>query len=106
MNREQIITELYNSNLFEKMASTYSSKLGDAKEDWIQNMYLIACEIPEDRLIELYEKKELNYYLFYIGKAQAYNDKSEFWKETKGRIDIAYSMDDPNYQELKRGDYE
>lgn len=99
MNREQIITEIYNSNLFEKMASRYSTKLGGLKEDWIQHLYLTLCEIPEDKLVELYNKKELNYYLYYIGKAACFNDNSDFNKLHKGRLDIVYSIDDENYKE-------
>lgn len=103
MSKNDIITELYNDNLFEKMATVYINKIGPYKEDWIQYMYLIACEIPEEKLIDLYSKKELNYYLFYIGKAQAFNDNSDFWKEHKGKLKIGFSIDDENYKE--KGDY-
>lgn len=99
MNKNDIITEIYNSNLFEKMASTYEAKLGCNREDWIQHMYLFTCEIPEEKLLDLYEKKELNYYLFYVGKASCFNPNSEFNKIHRGRINIEYSLDDENYKE-------
>lgn len=106
MTKNDIITELYNDNLFEKMATVYNTKLGQHKEDWIQHMYLLTCEIPEEKLTDLYNKKELNYYLYYIGKAQAFNDHSEFWRDHKGRLNIEYSLDDINYSEKGDEDYE
>lgn len=106
MTKNDIITEIYNSNLFEKMASTYNSKLGYYKEDWIQHMYLVACEIPEEKLIDMYNKGELNYYLFYIGKASCFNPNSDFNKTHIGRLDIAFSLDDENYKEKGYNDYE
>lgn len=97
MNKNEIITEIYNNNLIEKLSNTFTSKIGLYKEDFTQHLYLILCEIPEEKLIGLYERKELDYYLYYISKAQAFNDKSEFWKEHKGRLDIEFSLDDINY---------
>ena len=106
MSKNDIITEIYTNKLFEKMASSYNSKLGSYKEDWIQYMYLTLCELPENKLLDLHKKGELNYYLFYVGKAQAFNDNSDFNKLHKGRLDIAFSIDDENYKEKGDNDYE
>lgn len=105
--RNKILTELYNSRLIEKLANTYSSKLGNLNDDWIQQMYLTICELPEEQLIDLYNKGELTYYIYYVCRAQAYNDMSDFWKLHKGRVQIDYSIDDPNYKEPQENeDYE
>lgn len=106
MTRNDILTELFNDNLFEKMATVYNTKLGQYKEDFIQFMYLTTCEIPEEKLIDLHNKGELNYYLFYVGKAQAFNNNSDFWREHKGRLNIEYSLDDENYKEKGDENYE
>jgi hypothetical protein len=52
--------------------------LGTNKEDWKQEMWLIILELPEDKLIRLYENKELDWYILSIARNQVVNDRSTF----------------------------
>lgn len=99
MSKNDIITEIYKKNLIEKLTNNFISKIGAYKEDFRQHLYLILCNIDEEKLIGLYERKELEYYLYYIAKAQVFNERSDFWKEHKGFLTIDHSLDDENYKE-------
>ena len=69
---------MLSQKLIEKLASRFSSQLGTNKQDYIQEMYLILCEIPEKRLIDIFEKGELIYYIISICRNQAIYKKSKF----------------------------
>ena len=97
MTRDQIITEVYNSDMIKNISNVYRSILGNYRKDFISYMYELLCNIPEEKLIQLYNDQQLNYYLYYIGKAQSNNKNSDFWKIHKGRINIDGSIDDYDY---------
>lgn len=75
--RNKIIEEIYNKHIPEKILSKVN-KLNsyEDREDYIQEMYLILLEIPKDKLIKLYEKKELADYFSKICINQMTNQKS------------------------------
>lgn len=64
--------------LIDKLGNTFHSQLGTNKEDWKQEMWLIILELPEDKLIRLYENKELDWYILSIARNQVVNDRSTF----------------------------
>lgn len=97
MTRDQIIIEVYNNGMIKNISNVYKSILGSYRNDFISHMYEILCNIPEEKLIQLYNDQQLNYYLYYIGKAQSNNKNSDFWKLYKERLNIDGSMDDSNY---------
>lgn len=78
MSREDILKYLLSQKLIEKLASRFYSQLGTNKQDYIQEMYLIICEIPENKLIHLFERGELIYYIISICRNQAVYTKSKF----------------------------
>ena len=80
MTKNQIIEEIYHSNIVLKVAKRYSSYIQGNLDDFCQHIYLTLCELPESKLQELYDKEQLPYYIFYICKAQATNFSGKFHK--------------------------
>lgn len=80
MTKNQIIEEVYHSNIVLKVAKRYSSYIQGNLDDFCQHIYLTLCELQESKLQELYEKEQLPYYIFYICKAQATNFAGKFHK--------------------------
>ena len=54
MTREDILTEVYNSDIIQKIANKYKSWLGNNIDDFVSHCLVIACEIPEKKLKKLY----------------------------------------------------
>lgn len=92
MNRSEIINEVVNNGIIEKYARSITFKDLYYKEEFIQLLYLILCEIPEDKLIKLYKKKELYFYLIKICKNQFFNKYSTFNSQMEFN-DRAISLD-------------
>ena len=86
MDRDSILIEIYNKHIIERVCSAYWSKIGDLKEDCIQYIWLLICELPEKKLIDLYSKNQLDYYIYSIGRNQIWNDKSSFYQLYKGKL--------------------
>ena len=96
--RQEVIDAIISLNVVEKLANRYFSALGNNKEDFIQHLYLIILEMPEERLIRLYDKGELVFYLMRIGRNQALYPKSDFNKNFNDPH-IIYKEDLTNEQE-------
>lgn len=92
MNRDQIINEVYSSGLIQKYTNYFKSYHKNY-DDFSQHLFLILCEIPEDKLIQMYKSDELQYYLFYVAKAQAANNKSDYNKLMNGQLNIDKNID-------------
>lgn len=81
MTKNEIITEIYNSNIVVKLAKKYGSYIKDYNiDDFCQEIYLILAEMPDDKLINLYNTKQLDFYIISIIRNQATNDISTFNK--------------------------
>ena len=78
ISRDDVIKYLIDKELIDKLSTTFQSQLGDNKADWVQEMWLIILELPEDKLVRLYENKELDWYIISIARNQVTNDKSKF----------------------------
>lgn len=78
ISRDDVIQYLMDKELIDKLGNTFHSQLGTNKEDWKQEMWLIILELPEDKLIRLYENKELDWYILSIARNQVVNDRSTF----------------------------
>ena len=61
MTKNEIITELYKTNFVDKYTRQIFKNTNDIPiEDVIQNNYLQICEIDEQKLIDIYNKKGIN----------------------------------------------
>lgn len=78
----KIITELYRKQIPNKIYNKLKRKLPyeEDVEDYQQEMYLILLETPEDKLIKLYNDKELDNYFARICINQLVNKNSNLHK--------------------------
>lgn len=83
MSRNEVIEYIYNLKIVEKCASRFSNIIGQYKEDFIQYIYLQLLEIPEDKLLDLFSKGELVYYIIAISRNNALGRYSNFFKEIR-----------------------
>lgn len=80
LKKDEVINYLLNKQLIERLGTTFQSYLGNDVQDFVQDMWEIVLNIPEEKLVGLYERKELDYYLLKIAKLQAVNENSKFHK--------------------------
>lgn len=78
--RQEIFDWLISQKLIEKLSTRFSSLLGENLNDWIQEMYLTVFEMPEEKLIRLFDNNQLVYYIISVCKKQALHNKSKFNK--------------------------
>ena len=77
--REQIINDLYNSP---DLISAFKSKAPTGTwEDLRQEVFLLLCQIPDERFLELYNKNVLKYYIVRITLNLTRHKRSKFLKE-------------------------
>lgn len=93
MTRDDIIKELIDKEFIEKLCTTFSSMLGENKDDFYGELWLIILEIPEEKLIKLYEEKSLYFYLLSVARNQVVNDRSTFNRMYNKKI-TTISIDD------------
>ena len=65
MNKQDIITIIHKEHWIEDIIKKYNLD-GSLKDDFIQEMYLILLEYNEDKIVELYSKYQLKYFLIRI----------------------------------------
>lgn len=89
ISRNAIIEELY--GFINEVCNKFKNRIKYNIEDFQQHIFLILCEMDENKLIGMYERNELKFWIYYVVKAQATNDKSEFNKLMSNRINIDYN---------------
>ena len=65
MNKQDIITIIHKEHWIEDIIKKYNLD-ESLKDDFIQEMYLILLEYNENKIIELYNKNQLKYFLIRI----------------------------------------
>lgn len=80
MNRDEIINYIIKLKVIEKASLRYASMLYDYRDDFIQQVYLQILQMPEDKLLELFNKNELIYYILAVCRNNAINQYSDFAK--------------------------
>lgn len=88
LKKDEVIKYLINKKLVERLGAHYQSYLEDLKEDFQQELWLIILELPEDKLIRLYENKQLDFYLLSIARNQITNSNSKFNRKYRDRMEI------------------
>ena len=81
MTKNEVIDWVVSQKLVEKLSTRFSSQLGTLKEDWVQEMYLTICEMSEEKLVGLFERNQLVYYIISVCRNQATYSKSDFNKK-------------------------
>ena len=69
----QIIEEIYNEKIIERCLAKYSKRMNGYNEDVVQDIYMMILEMPEDKLLKLYNDNELTYYILTICRNQCTN---------------------------------
>jgi len=78
---DDIYNEICRSQIVEKVTSSISSYINNDKKDFIQEMYLTIFEIPEPKLVKLYNSNQLYFYIVKIIQNQGTCMKSKFHKK-------------------------
>ena len=86
MLRNEIITEFWLSKsvneAFEKMQPV------ELQADLKAEVFLILCEMEEEKLIGLYERNELKYYMVRIMLNMIKSDRSSFFKNYRNYVEL------------------
>jgi hypothetical protein len=86
MSRNKIITEFWESKsvneAFEKMQPV------ELQADLKAEVFLILCEMEEEKLIGLYERNELKYYMVRIMLNMIKSDRSSFFKNYRNYVEL------------------
>ena len=88
MKKDEVIKYLINKKLVERLGAHYQSYLENLKEDFQQELWLIILELPEDKIIRLYEDKQLDFYILSIARNQITNSNSKFNRKYRDRMEI------------------
>lgn len=106
MNKTQIVEEIYKMQIPEKISNSIRDFLClDDKLDYIQEMYLILMELPEDKFFRLYRDKELSRYFAQICLTQLCSKNSSFYAKLRGKLDtisielLLTDLDDENQED-------
>ena len=97
MDRNRIIEELWMSNdLNEALSKMHPVEL---QEDLKSELFLIIAELDENKLIDLYKKNQLKFYVVRVMLNMVRSSKSKFYKLYRN-FDEYLPIDKPeNYQE-------
>lgn len=87
-----IIKEIYEENIVKDIITNMRVKSNDV-DDLEQEIYMILLEYNQDRIIELYEKNQLKYFIVGIISRQYNSKTSPFYKKFKKY----YTLVDGNY---------
>lgn len=86
MSRDEILSEFWESNsvneAFEKMQPV------ELQADLKAEVFLILCEMDESKLIGLYERNELKYYMVRIMLNMIKSDRSSFFKNYRNYVEL------------------
>jgi hypothetical protein len=87
MTKNQIIAELFTGKNFNSCIAKMEPEY--LRDDLRMEVIAIVCEWPDDKIIGLYERKELDYYVVRVILNQIQSDSSPFYKKYRRAL-IAY----------------
>ncbi len=86
MSRDKIIAEFWESKsvneAFEKMQPV------ELQADLKSEVFLVLCEMEEEKLIGLYQRNELKYYMVRIMLNMIKSDRSNFFKNYRNYVEL------------------
>lgn len=85
-NRNEVLDEVYRSDIIQKMANKYAATIQNNMDDFISHCALLLCELPEEKLMKLYNKGELYFYVVKVCSNQAWNLSSTFHKQITNNL--------------------
>ena len=78
----KIIDELERNNVIRDICTNMRVQLNDI-DDLIQEVYVILLEYNRDKIVELYHKKQLKFFIIGILQRQYHSNTSPFYKKYK-----------------------
>lgn len=80
--KNRIIDELARNGTIQEIINNMSIKQND-KDDLEQEIYMILLEYDEEKIIELYNKKQLKWFIIKVIKNQYYSKNSPYYAKYK-----------------------
>lgn len=77
MSKNDIITDLYNSEFLDSLLEKITSN-HELKDDLKQELFLVLCEMKDEKIIEAYKKRYINYLTINIVKKMYHSSTSPF----------------------------
>ena len=81
MSTAEIIQYVIDSQIIPKCTAKWDNVTKGCRDDMIQDIYLMLCEMPEERLLKLYSNNELLYYVASICRNQFLYKGSKTYKK-------------------------
>ena len=105
--RQRILVELYDTKFIDNFTKTFC-KANDIEnlQDEIQEIYLIACEIPEERLFKMYDEDGINgvrRFLAGVIHRQMNSTTSMIHSKYRKRLANTFSTNDLTTEDLEEG---
>lgn len=85
--KNEIICELFEKKIIDEIMHNFSIKKNDW-DDFMQEIYLILLEYDSDKLFEMYEKKQLKWFIIKIIQNQYFSKNSTFYCKYKKYYNI------------------
>lgn len=97
MGRSEIIAELWEN----EEVNTAFSKMHpiELQYDLKAEVFLVLCEMDEEKLIGMYERKEIRFYIVRCMLNMAKSDRSTFWKQYRNYIEYEEKDTSERFQE-------
>lgn len=80
--KNEIITEIYNSGILADLLRNMGVK-GNDIDDLTQEVYLILMEYDSNKIIELWDNKQMKFWLVRVITNQYFSKNSPFYKKYK-----------------------
>lgn len=80
--KNQIITEIYQSKMLVEICRNMGIRANDI-DDLTQEVYLILAEYDTDKIVEMWEKSQLKFWLVRIITNQYFSKNSPYYKNYK-----------------------
>lgn len=91
MNRDQIITEVYNNKELRRAIRSYCRDAGK-REDLLHTVIEVLCKMPEETIINIYNQGKINYYVFIAMVREVSLPRSPFNKQNNPTYDFIDDM--------------
>lgn len=95
MTYDEIINEVVNDGLYKALSLKYG-QTEYISEELLQEFYLSLIQIDQDKLIDLYEKNQLRYYLVRVINLMAISKSNDFWRKIRKHTTQVVPLDNYN----------
>ena len=98
MNAREIIEKLAREKHVEKLCRDACNRPADQLQDLAQMIYASLLNTYPGIICDLYEKGQLNFYLWRVIKNQCYSTDSEFYRTIKRYCEMALPLGSKEYE--------